>query len=495
MEQPPETITINGREYRLSKKMGGGKEGTVFAMETDPNYVVKLIDTRRMRRREIEEVSKRLKWLKDVIGNNPELKNKLAVPKGIVDNGLGYLMVHANEHDSLQNYITYPTDDDFSDWYKKHYKFKKRLQICSFLFNALESIHIAGLIFSDLSPNNIMVHRNRNNLIFIDTDNLRRKNEAYAGVAGTWGYMAPEICRCIDKSTRKGPDKAAMTVAGKLSVDSDVFSAAVIAFQLLTLQHPFIGDLVEDGPAEGEAKAFCCETDYILLPGTKNASNWPFVKFFDRGLLGTTKIKSLFERTFVAGKEQPSLRPTAVEFAEAFSEAVDMLVKCPGCEMESLYSPGPSRSCWDCGKEIEKPVCFRINNIFEKKSAEQIVAEIVRDEIDDFPEGRSSFFYVLSQMVLAVGETKHIYLRHLEKTSKRGDLCASITLTDKAKGLASLQIPDNSRLTDCTLWEKKTNEPVPLEQMPVFPIDEYLVLFERTDSRIGKISTFGSFRR
>ena len=45
---------------------------------------------------------------------------------------------------------------------------KKRYQIIVNLFDALRKIHLAGLIFTDLSPNNIMVHKKQNQIVFID---------------------------------------------------------------------------------------------------------------------------------------------------------------------------------------------------------------------------------------------------------------------------------------------------------------------------------------
>ena len=66
-------------------------------------------------------------------------------------------------NDNLKKYITPPTEDGmFDEWYKKDFTFKKRYQIIVNLFDALRKIHLAGLIFTDLSPNNIMVHRTQN---------------------------------------------------------------------------------------------------------------------------------------------------------------------------------------------------------------------------------------------------------------------------------------------------------------------------------------------
>ena len=195
MKRTGDKVLINGHEYELGEKIGGGLEGSVFVSKDRPEYVIKLINTTKMGDRAKQELREHLMWLKNTIGANAELKNKLAIPKALVEgDDVGYIMYRATEHDGLKTYMTFPMEmSAFEKWYKENYKLKKRLQIASFLFNALELIHISGLLFTDLSPNNIMVSKNKNSLVFIDTDNMRRKRDAYLSVVGTDGYMAPEI--------------------------------------------------------------------------------------------------------------------------------------------------------------------------------------------------------------------------------------------------------------------------------------------------------------
>ena len=77
--------------------------------------------------------------------------------------------------------------------------------------------------------------------------------------------MAPEVYRKPDAKLVKenNIDPKILSNSGRITTDSDVFSAAVIAFQLLTLWHPFIGDEIEEGTPDDETRALEIKTDYI----------------------------------------------------------------------------------------------------------------------------------------------------------------------------------------------------------------------------------------
>lgn len=497
-------VLINGKEYVLGKEIGGGLEGKVFEIEALPNYVIKLLNTSKLTNKDIDDSIRHLKWLKEIVGKNPELMQKLAVPKALIDNELGYVMVKASAHKDLKTYITFPQgEQEFTEWYKENYKLKKRLQIIAYMFNALELIHISGLVFTDLSPNNIMVNDDKNNLVFIDTDNMRRRSDAYISVLGTEGYMAPEVYHYLDKTIETklkelNIDQNILSNSGKLTVDSDVFSAAIIAFQLLTLQHPFIGDKVEEGTADEETNAYHCQTDYILTDNTDNFSSNPFVQLLQNEGIATTKIKDLFKRTFVNGKDNPMVRPTAIEFYEAFSEAIDMVAKCPDCSTELLYRVDADNKCWDCDTVIPKKTYLQIFNVFEERDRNKLVSQIVGSDLGDISASLDNRFLMISQMVLNENENKVLYLRHFEKTNKRSSQYAIINLLSESAGTAEILVRDSTVITDCSLRERKTGKLIPISNTAKayqFSVENYVVMFEITDSRLGKVSTIGCFYR
>lgn len=500
MKRTGDKVLINGHEYELGEKIGGGLEGSVFVSKDRPEYVIKLINTTKMGDRAKQELREHLMWLKNTIGANAELKNKLAIPKALVEgDDVGYIMYRATEHDGLKTYMTFPMEmSAFEKWYKENYKLKKRLQIASFLFNALELIHISGLLFTDLSPNNIMVSKNKNSLVFIDTDNMRRKRDAYLSVVGTDGYMAPEIYIGLNEMNKKVNsamfDKTELPKSGKLSAESDIFSAAIIVFQLLTLQHPFVGDAVEDGTAEEESAALRCETDYILHKNKSNISNTPFIGLFDNCQIVTPKIKELFYKTFVDGKTNPWLRPTAMEFVEAFDEAQDMLATCENCGADFIYSPESENFCWDCDVKSGKRVILQIFNGYEETDRDKLVADILGDR--PLSEAKTKYRFIeISSIILEENRDKYLYLRHFERTTQRSKAFAKITYVDSVSENIRLQIVDTSVISACYLIDRRSyGTKIPIDDLrkaKEFAMDRYAILFDVTQSRVGKIETIG----
>ena len=503
MKTTGDQVMINGHPYTLGEKLGGGVEGAVFVCQERPEFVIKLIYPRALTSAETKKLKEHILWLKNTIGINNELRNKLAIPKGILDDDdIGYIMFRTQGYDCLSNYIVVPQNVDFEIFYKENYKLKKRLQSISFLFHALELIHISGLLFTDLSPNNIMVHPEKNSLIFIDTDNMRRKKDAYLSVLGTPGYMAPEIYIGCEERNKKlldaGLSEEMFSQSGRLSAESDVFSAAIIAFQLLTYQHPFVGDAIEDGTAEDESSALRCETDYILHENGSNISSTPFVRAFDECKIVTNKIKHLFYRTFVDGKNDPNLRPLAIEFVEAFDEAQDMLTTCETCGANALFSLEEDNFCWDCEKRLGTRVVLGIFNKFVETSRDKLVAEILGDE-PLAENGNDSAYQLVSTVLLDENKSRYLYLRHFERTSNRSQYFAKITLMDSISNTVRLQILDTTVISACYLIDRKARGTKiavqDIRKAQEFNYECYDILFDVVDSRVGKIQTIGRISR
>ncbi|MBD5086430.1 MAG: hypothetical protein HDT32_03620 [Clostridiales bacterium] len=503
MKNTGDKVLINGHEYELSEKIGGGLEGSVFAVNNMPNFVVKLINTAKLGSSAKRELREHLQWLKNAVGANEVLKGKMAYPMALLEgDDVGYIMYRANNCDSLKKYITFPMGEEFVDWYKDNYKLKKRLQIASNLFNSLEQIHISGLLFTDLSPNNVMVGKRENSLVFIDTDNMRRKRDNYLSVVGTQGYMAPEIylgLADVNSKLANGEfDKNLLPQSGALSAESDVFSAAIIVFQLLTLQHPFVGDAVEDGTAEEESAALQCKTDYVLHKNGSNASSTPFVKLFDECKIVTPKIKDLFYRTFVDGKNNPYLRPTAIEFVEAFDEAQDMLATCKNCGAELVYSPQSDNHCWDCDAETGNRVVLEIFNGYNEADRNKLISNILNCEpLSEF--GERYRFIPISTAILEEDKPKYLKLRHFERTAKRSTPFVKIQLMDEISGTVRVQIVDKSIIPSCNLIDRKspgTKFPIDdLTKAKEFSFDKFAILLDVVQSRVGKIETIGMLSR
>lgn len=501
MRTSGDIVKISGKEYVLGKQLGGGFEGAVYEVENMPNYVIKIINDFNKTDKEIKRIRDHLIWLRDNIGKNEILANLLAAPKAVLDDALGYIMVKADENfNNVGHYFEYPKEKEkFVDWCLKEYNLKKRLQVCASIFNTIKKIHISGLLFSDISPNNIMIHKKNNLLIFIDTDNTRRRNEEYINVLGTEGYMAPEMYHDLDEKTllkaeELRVDKDIFKNSGKITVDSDIFAAAIIAFQILTLQHPYIGDMVENGDARIEARAYRCDTDYILKKDTENYSSSPFIEYFEKDIIVTKKIKQLFYRTFDDGKNHPNLRPTAKEFYEAFQEASEQCIKCPN---DGVYNLLPSNvddkcKCWYCDDEIKNQAILRIYCEFvEQDSKEELVNAILDNEIYEDGLDKNKF-HEISRVSLNPQETKTLYRRHFESSFERSKGYAQITLADAITKEVKFEALNNEVIDGCFLIDKKRKTLIPMKTGKLFRADECWIVFETHDhKRVGKINVIG----
>lgn len=162
-------ITVNGKRYDLIGNIGGGLEGSVytFKMLTKSGKSVtmcaKIINCANKSDIEKKEIFDHLQWLKKLCSKtgNQAVRRHMAAPLALIDDELGYVMNFASSHEKLAKYMDSP-QEDFDSWYTGAYNLKKRYQIMTSLFNALRDIHLAGLIFTDLSPNNIMVKKDEN---------------------------------------------------------------------------------------------------------------------------------------------------------------------------------------------------------------------------------------------------------------------------------------------------------------------------------------------
>lgn len=85
-------------------------------------------------------------------------------------------------------------------------------------------LHSQNILHRDIKPENIIVDMQSLNLKFIDFGlalNTKSSNQKIKGIAGTHGYMAPEICR-----------------GEKYSFPADIYSFGMTLFFIWTQEHP-----------------------------------------------------------------------------------------------------------------------------------------------------------------------------------------------------------------------------------------------------------------
>jgi serine/threonine protein kinase len=191
---------------------------------------------------------------------------------------------------------------------------RRRLRLLVALGSALDSLHERGLAYGDLSPQNIFVSEGvtGNELKLIDLDNLSPMTGTPGRCIFTPFYGAPELVRG----------------EGSSSSLTDVYSFAVICFELLAGVHPLMGDAVCDGEPELETQALEGQLPWIDHPS--DAWNQT-VRGLPRGLVLSPGLQALAEQNFHPGLLSPEERPSVRDWLERLQAALDATLQCPGC--------------------------------------------------------------------------------------------------------------------------------------------------------------------
>lgn len=202
-------------------------------------------------------------------------------------------------------------------WYLETGGLRRRLVILERLARTFAELHALGLTYGDPSPNNLLVSADAiaDEVRLIDADNLQAPESVGTSRLFTPGFGAPELVR---------------GEAGN-SFASDVWSLMVIAFHVLVLNHPLVGELVGQGDPDLEDAAFQGELPWIDDPSDdtnrarENAG-------LSREAVLSPGLRRVFEACFGAGRTTPAARPSAAEAAAAFAKAARLMVTCEECQ-------------------------------------------------------------------------------------------------------------------------------------------------------------------
>lgn len=233
---------------------------------------------------------------------------------------------------------------------------RRRLLALSQCACILARLHSTGLVYGDVSPNNVFVGEGDSAEVWlIDADNLRLEMSAGGNAVFTPHYGAPELAQGRDHARPR----------------TDCWAFAVLAFQSLALNHPFIGKKVlepdgdeggwdTDPPAVGEAPADIYEQAYAgYLPFIDDENDDSNAAVSGLGLprevVTTHELRCLFQDTFGVGRMEPHRRPTMAFWALELTRAFDRSLSCPGCTMS--YFADTHKECPYCA--TARPVFAR----------------------------------------------------------------------------------------------------------------------------------------
>lgn len=311
MNKVKSVVDVNGIRYELVALLGRGGQGAVYSVKGG-RLAVKIIAGRGQGYRE------KMRNQLTLVRRMPISDLPIAKPLEMLrPPHTGYVMELLSGMTPIKHLFTPPKGESPGvEWYLRTGGLRHRLLVLARTAYILSQLHGKGLVYSDPSPANIFISEDPSSkeVWFIDTDNL-----CYESSPGTHtnvytpGYGAPEL------------------VQGRSGVNTltDAYAFAVIAFQTLTLAHPFIGDLVNDGEPELEEKAFAGLLPWIEDPDDDNNRASYGVP---REWVLSSRLMDAFDRTFGEGRLTPTHRPGLTEWAELLFAAADATISCTGCE-------------------------------------------------------------------------------------------------------------------------------------------------------------------
>ena len=293
--------------YEVLSEIGKGSQGTTYLLKGG-RYIVKLFNNVV----NPTELRSKINFLK-----NLDLeKENFALPlEEITQPKIGYLSEFASGMVPLTSLKWANQSESLQEWFIETGGLLKRLQVLTKLAERIRTLHSKGLIYCDLSPNNVFISSDAKNshVFLIDMDNLRYKTSMVHNIYTPF-YAAPEL----------------VNRASANSMESDCFSFAVIAYELLTLNHPLIGDYVNDGEPELEEQALSGKLPWVdhSTDRTNVRSSGIPSEFFI-----TDCLQDLFKRTFEDGLNNPLKRPTISEWCNGLTKAINEIIKCPVCNI------------------------------------------------------------------------------------------------------------------------------------------------------------------
>jgi len=214
---------------------------------------------------------------------------------------------------------------DRAEKYLAHYfntgSLRKRLEVLLKIAVTLYRLHLRGLVYFDISYNNIFY--NDDGIYFIDIDNLKYNSSIKRKDSiQTENFEVPEVANGIEPN----------------SFYSDIYSFGILAYYLLTTQHPFKGKDLKNS-----SKKSCDEEENDEWGNSINIWDLPWIEDSNDdsnrskgGLRGRLTISEeldmLFHILFEKGKINKYKRPSLNLWIKALSDALYQTIECPNCK-------------------------------------------------------------------------------------------------------------------------------------------------------------------
>ncbi len=225
--------------------------------------------------------------------------------------------------------------------------FRSYFSLCVQMTRAVTRLHNAGLAHSDLSPNNVLIDPTRGTSLVIDVDSLVAEGLYPPDVAGTQGFIAPEVLTTLrlpmNDPQRRFPNAR-----------TDIHALGVLIYQYLLRRHPLEGKRIPKSYDPDEQDRMIYGSEALFCEHPTDPSNRPE----DASYIGCASLgpllSDLFQRTFVKGLHTPAQRPSALEWLGGLVKTWDMLLPCANgsCTHKWFILGDPKNvKCPFCGRK------------------------------------------------------------------------------------------------------------------------------------------------
>ena len=299
-----QVIDESGAVHTLSRRIGKGGQGEVWLVEGG-RRIVKLLH----RRTDAEALRRQFAFVRRLDLGGLHVARPIAVLR---PPHVGYVAEFLGDMVAIKDLVDAPASG-LLQWHIDTGGLRRRLRLLAHAGEALLGLHARGVVYADVSHNNIFVSEpvEATEAWLIDLDNLSHEADAQRAIY-TPGYGAPEVVA---------------RESGCTSL-SDAWAFAVLVWQTLTLTHPFVGDMVNDGEPELEEEAFAGKLPWV---GDSEDDRNVCTTGLPAELVLANRLVELARRTFENGLGDAPKRPSVGEWVDRLHAAADQTVQCWEC--------------------------------------------------------------------------------------------------------------------------------------------------------------------